>query len=313
MPWSGPIIRAMELRYHLLDVFTDVPFGGNQLAVFVDAPALEPALMQRIARELNLSETVFVVPPRDRSAARALRIFTPGMELPFAGHPTIGTALLLASLGVVPADDAERGFLLEEQVGLVAVTVRTRSGGTQIAELVPARLPETQGSVPARRELAALLGIDADDIVDDPDGDAPQAVSAGVPFLFVPVRDRAVLARVALDLGRWRELLASTWAPHVYLFSRDAEQGADIRARMFAPAMGITEDPATGGAAAALAGYLAWRVAEREAELRWVVEQGIEMARPSRLEVMATKEGGVVRSVRVGGTAGRVGEGVLRI
>jgi trans-2,3-dihydro-3-hydroxyanthranilate isomerase len=182
-----------------------------------------------------------------------------------------------------------------------------------VAELTPARLPETQGPVPSRRELAALLGIAVDDILDDPDGDAPQAVSVGVPFLFVPVRDRGVLARVGVDLARWRELLASAWAPHVYVFCRDAANGADVRARMFAPAMGITEDPATGAAAAAFAGYLAWRVADRDAELRWVIEQGIEMGRPSRLEVTAVKEGGTVRSVRVGGTAVRVGEGALRL
>jgi trans-2,3-dihydro-3-hydroxyanthranilate isomerase len=304
---------AMELHYHLLDVFTDVPFGGNQLAVFVDAPVLEPGLMQRIARELNLSETVFVQPPRDRTAVRAIRIFTPGVELPFAGHPTIGTAYLLIALGLVSAAQAERGFLLEEEVGLVAVTVRARPDGTRVAELTPAQLPETRDSVPARAGLAALLGIEIEDIVDEPDGDAPQAVSAGVPFLFVPVRNRGVLARVAVDLARWRELLASAWAPHLYVFCRDAERGADIRARMFAPAMNISEDPATGGAAAAFAGYLAWRVADRDAELRWVVEQGVEMQRPSRLELTALKEAGIVRSVRVGGTAVRIGEGVLRI
>ena len=140
----------MDLHYHLLDVFTDVPFGGNQLAVFVDAPALEPALMQRIARELNLSETVFVQPPRDRNAVRAIRIFTPGIELPFAGHPTIGTAHLLVGLGLVSPELGERGFFLEEAVGLVAVTVRRRSAGTPIAELTPAQLPETRGSVPTR-------------------------------------------------------------------------------------------------------------------------------------------------------------------
>jgi trans-2,3-dihydro-3-hydroxyanthranilate isomerase len=256
---------------------------------------------------------VFVQPPRDRAAVRAIRIFTPGIELPFAGHPTIGAAHLLVGLGLVSAEQGDRGFFFEEAVGLVAVTVRARSGGTHVAELTPAQLPETRGSVPARAELAALLGITADEVVDESDGDAPQAVSTGVPFLFVPVRDRGVLARVVVDLARWRELLASAWAPHVYVFCRDAGSGADIRARMFAPAMNIAEDPATGGAATALAGYLAWRVPDRDAELRWVVEQGVEMRRPSRLELTAVKDAGVVRSVRVGGTAVRVGDGVLRI
>jgi trans-2,3-dihydro-3-hydroxyanthranilate isomerase len=128
------------------------------------------------------------------------------------------------------------------------------------------------------------------------------------------VRDRGVLGRVGLDLVRWRALLATAWAPHVYVFCRDAEgAGVDLRTRMFAPAMDIAEDPATGGAAAAFAGYLAWRVPRRDGELRWVVEQGVEMNRPSRLELTAVKVDGAVRSVRVGGTSVRVGEGVLRI
>ena len=302
----------MELRYHLLDVFTDVPLGGNPLAVFADAPVLEPALMQRIARELNLSESVFVQPARDATAARRIRIFTPGVELPFAGHPTVGTASLLVELGIVAADRAESGFLLEEQVGLVPVTVRRAVSGLSFAELTAAMVPESRGPVPSRGELAALLNVSEADVMDG--DDAPQAVSAGVSFLIVPVRDRGVLARVSLDLPRWRELLATAWAPHVYVFCRNPD-GADahIRARMFAPAMGIAEDPATGGAAAAFAGYLAWRVADRDVTLRWTVEQGIEMQRPSRLELTAVKSGGQIREVRVGGTSVRLGEGVLRL
>jgi trans-2,3-dihydro-3-hydroxyanthranilate isomerase len=305
----------MELRYHLLDVFTDAPFGGNPLTVFADAPMLEPELMQRIARELNLSESVFVQPAHDPAAARRLRIFTPGAELPFAGHPTVGTASLLVDLDLVAVERAEQGFLLEELVGLVPVTVRRADSGLLFAELTAAMAPESRSPVPSRADLAALLNVSEADLVDDGDGgDAPQAVTAGVPFLFVPVRDRSVLARVSLDLPRWRELLAAAWARHVYVFCRNpVGADADIRARMFAPAMGITEDPATGGAAAAFAGYLAWRVAERDASLRWTVEQGVEMQRPSRLMLTAVKVAGEVREVRVGGTSVRVGEGVLRL
>jgi trans-2,3-dihydro-3-hydroxyanthranilate isomerase len=301
----------MELHYHLLDVFTSVPFGGNPLAVFADAPMLEPELMQRIARELNLSESVFVQPASDPAAARRIRIFTPGVELPFAGHPTIGTASLLVELKIVAADRAEKGFLLEELVGFVPVTVRRADSGLQLAELTAAMVPESRAPVPSRAELAALLNVSEADVVEG--DDAPQAASAGVPFLFVPVRDRDALARVSLDLPRWRQLLASAWAPHVYVFCRNPDGAdTDIRARMFAPAMGIAEDPATGGAAAAFAGYLAWRVADRDATLRWTVEQGVEMKRPSRLMLTAVKSNGAVREVRVGGTSVRVGEGVLR-
>jgi trans-2,3-dihydro-3-hydroxyanthranilate isomerase len=302
----------MELRYHLLDVFTDAPFGGNPLAVFPEAPMLEPGLMQRIARELSLSESVFVQPAHAPAAARRLRIFTPGVELPFAGHPTVGTASLLVELGIVPTDRAERGFLLEELVGLVPVSVRRAESGLLFAELTAAMVPESREPVPSRAELAALLNVAEAELLDG--DDSPQAVSAGVPFLFVPVRDRDVLARVSVDIPRWRDLLATHWAPHVYVFCRNpAGADADIRARMFAPAMGITEDPATGGAAAAFAGYLAWRIADRDATLRWTVEQGVEMQRPSRLTLTAVKSAGQVREVRVGGTSVRIGEGVLRI
>jgi trans-2,3-dihydro-3-hydroxyanthranilate isomerase len=304
----------VDLRYHLLDVFTDAPFGGNQLAVFADAPMLDAALMQRVARELNLSESVFVQPTRHAEAVYALRIFTPGVELPFAGHPTIGTAHLLVDLGLVDGTQAERGFMLEELVGLVSVTVRRRSGGVLFAELTAAMLPESRAGAPSREELAGLLSVAPADIVVDEGGDAPQAVSAGVPFLFVPVRDRAALARVTLDLARWRTLLADAWAPHVYVFCRgSAGETVNVRARMFAPAMNIAEDPATGGAGAALAGYLAWRTPEQDAALRWVVEQGVEMGRPSRMEITAEKASGQVRAVRVGGTSVRIGEGVLRV
>jgi trans-2,3-dihydro-3-hydroxyanthranilate isomerase len=307
----------VDLRYHLLDVFTDAPFGGNQLAVFPGAPTLATDLMQRVARELNLSETVFVQPARDSGATHALRIFTPGMELPFAGHPTLGTAHLLVELGMVTGDQALGGFALEEKVGCIPVRVERRADGLLFAELTAAAAPETQGAAPSRRELAALLGIDERDVAAEGDslhGDAPQAVSMGVPFLLIPVRDRAALGRASVDLTAWRRLLVTAWAPHLYVFCRDAEgPGVDLRARMFAPAMGISEDPATGAAAAALSAYLAWRAPERDATLRWIVEQGIEMGRPSRLHLTAVKQEGQLRSVRIGGTSVRVGEGLLRL
>ncbi len=302
----------MELRYHLLDVFTDVPFGGNQLAVFTDAPDLPGELMQRIARELNLSETVFVRPPQNPAAAFRLRIFTPGAELPFAGHPTIGTAHLLAELGLVPAGGSG-GFALEEGVGLVRVTIGRESGHLPFVQLRAAQLPvRGPAAPPSRPELAGLLGVSEADLAAD--GDEVQAVSAGVPFLIVPMRSRAALGRAALDLGRWRTLLAESWAPQVYVFCREPERaGADFRVRMFSPGFGIAEDPATGSAAAAFAGYLAWQRAPEEGTFRWVAEQGVEMGRPSVLALEADVAGGAVRSVRVGGTSVRMGEGTLRL
>jgi len=303
---------GMELRYHTLDVFTDRVFGGNPLAVFPDGRGVGGAAMQRIARELNLSETVFVLPPDDAAHTRRLRIFTPAAELPFAGHPTVGTAFLLAALGEVPLAGDETRIVFEEGVGPVPVRILARGGTPVFTELAVARLPQAGPPPPARAELAAMLGLAEDDLLD---GEwAPGAASCGVPFLFVPLRDREALGRARLDPARWEALLAGWWAPSVYVLSLDPElPGSHVRARMFAPAMGIPEDPATGGAAAALPGYLAARSPRREGTLRWTVEQGFEMGRPSLLHVEADVRGGEVAAVRVGGASVRVAEGVLRL
>ena len=302
----------MELQYHLLDVFTDRPFGGNQLAVFPDPPELPTPLMQAIARELNLSETVFVYPPTVEGAARKLRIFTPGAELPFAGHPTIGTAHLLLDLGMVGSEGSGTAFAFEEGVGLVPIGVRQSPNGARFVQLTAAKPPEAGPPVPSNATLATLVSVDESDV--GPRSDPAQAVSAGVPFLFIPIKTRRALARATLDLSRWQQLLSNWWAPQVYLFCREAEgPGVHFRVRMFAPAFGVPEDPATGAAAAAFAGYLAWRAPETDGTLRWEVEQGMEMGRPSRLSLEADKEGGSVRAVRVGGGAVRIGSGQLTV
>ena len=298
----------MELTYHLLDVFTDVPFGGNQLAVFPDAAPLDAGDMQRIAGELALSETAFVLPSRRPDAAWRLRIFTPRIELPFAGHPSIGAARVLADLGMVDRAADEARFALDEEAGLVPV--RVRYGTAQpFAELTAAQLPVRGPQPPAASQLAAMLGIDAQDI--DASGARPAAWSVGVPFLFVPLRSTTALARARIDLDRWRSLLSAWWAVHLYLFVQPAP--GDIRARMFAPAMGIAEDPATGAAAAAIAGLLAGLAPAGDDTLRWTIRQGVEMGRPSLLAVAADRAGGRLTEVRVGGASVRIGDGVLRL
>jgi trans-2,3-dihydro-3-hydroxyanthranilate isomerase len=302
---------APSLRFHTLDVFTDRPFGGNQLAVFPESPDLPAAVMQQIAREFNLSETVFILPPTDARYTRRLRIFTPGSELPFAGHPTIGAAHLLVELGMVPLTGERTSMTLEEGVGPVNVTVTARKGKPPFVQLAAAGLPTVGPPPPAREELAAVLGVDPGDLASGVD--VPQALSCGVPFLFIPVKDRAVLSRIQVDSSVWRAVLAHYWAPDFFVFSRGAElPGSDIRARMFGPLLGIVEDPATGSAACALAGYLAARDPLRDGTLRWRVEQGFEMGRPSLLDVEADIKQGKVRQVRVGGTAIRMSEGILR-
>ena len=294
----------MPLRYTTLDVFTDRPFGGNPLAVFCDQSALPTERMQAIAREFNLSETVFIVPPRDTRALRRLRIFTPMREMQFAGHPTIGAVHTLVDSGI--AGD-RREFVLELEVGLVPIKVVRREGAAPFLQLTTARVPETRGTVPSRAELAAMLGLDDNDVIDD-----AQAWSCGTPFLFVPVRNRAALARAKPDSAAWSKALSGAWTAEAFVFCHDPElAGSQLRARMFAPELGVSEDPATGSAAAAFAGYLVAREPARTGTSKWVIEQGFEMGRPSILHVEADTSGGKVIAVRVGGTAVKMSEGTL--
>jgi trans-2,3-dihydro-3-hydroxyanthranilate isomerase len=296
----------MKLRYATLDVFTDRPFGGNPLAVFCDQPELSTERMQIIAREFNLSETVFIVPPRDSRALRRLRIFTPAQELPFAGHPTIGAVHVLVEDGIASSGE----FALELEVGLVPIRVKPQKNASPFLQLTAARLPETVGSVPPAEALGRILGLQAQDIVSG--ADSAQTWSCGVPFLFVPVRDRAALARARPDTGVWSSVLKDAGSKQIFVFCRDPElPGSQLRARMFAPDLGVAEDPATGGAAAAFAGYLAAREPSKTGTHRWVVEQGFEMGRPSILHVEADVSQGSVTAVRVGGTAVRMSEGTL--
>jgi trans-2,3-dihydro-3-hydroxyanthranilate isomerase len=300
----------MRYQFYTADVFTDRMFGGNPLAVFSDARGLDDATMQRIAREFNLSETVFVLPPDNPAHTRRLRIFTPAGELQFAGHPTVGTAFVLAQVGALGPLEGERAAIVfEEGVGPVPVTIFLRDGQPTGAQLTAAKLPAA-GQLPvAAADLAAMLGLDPAEIGYGDYG--PEAVSSGgTPFTIIPLRDRAALARARVRLELWERHLAGSWAPEVYPICFDPElPGSDLRVRMFAPSLGIAEDPATGAAATALAGYLAPRAGLVDGTLRWVLEQGFEMGRPSILEVEADMAGGQLRAVRVGGAAVMVSEG----
>ena len=297
--------------YILADVFTDRPFTGNPLAVFPAAAEIPPGLMPRIARELNLSETVFVLPPDAPEHTAKLRILTPDSELPFAGHPTLGAACVLLSLGTAGFDGDEGTVVFEEGVGPVPVHVRREGGGFRARLSVPGA-PEFGPEPPDRDTLARLLSIPPDAIGD---GDlAPMAVSWGVPYLFIPVRDRRTLGRVRVNTAVWEDAVAGFWAPHLYVITRDVEHaGSGIRARMSAPAMGIAEDPATGAAAAALAAYL-WRHAPAPGgPLAFRIEQGFEMGRPSLIDVEGEVATGVLAGVRVGGSCVIVGSGEMRV
>lgn len=300
-----------ELNYYTLDVFTEQMFGGNQLAVFPDAPALDDALMQSIANEFNYPETVFVRPAASDTALRRLRIFTPAAELPFAGHPTIGTAQLLVELDLVAAgEDNVWAFSLEEGIGPVPVTVSGNCDGRYFTWLTAPRLPERIAGSPSKQELAAVIGLQPEAIGINGTLE-PGLYSAGVPFTFIPVRDRESLRRINIDLEHWRNVLANSQAPQIYAFCSGDEDGdVDFHARMFAPGLGIPEDPATGGAVAAFAGYIAEAAGQ---DGRWIIAQGEDMGRPGRIALATESDGNRLWKVRVGGSAIRVSHGILTV
>jgi trans-2,3-dihydro-3-hydroxyanthranilate isomerase len=299
-------------RYLTADVFTDMPFGGNQLAVFPDARGIPEHRLQDVAREFNYSETTFVYPASDQAHTRRVRIFTPGNELPFAGHPTVGTAHVLAAIGDLPLSGDETRIVFEELVGPVPVTIRTEGGVPTFCQLSVAKLPEEGPPAPPREALAAVLGLERDDVLD---GEwTPRGWTCGVPYLFVPLRDRDAVARARVNLEQWERVLAGTWAPEPFVFTRAGERaGSDLHGRMFAPAFGIPEDPATGSAAVAMAGYLQRRDGRGDGTLRWRLEQGFEMGRPSILDIEADVAHGDITGVRVGGGSVIVCEGTMNI
>jgi len=269
------------MRHHFViaDVFTDRPFTGNQLAVFPRAETIPEAAMQPIAREFNFAETTFVLPPRDPRHAARVRIFTPRAELPFAGHPTIGTAAVLVHRGL-----KEKAFVLEEGIGPVPIEVAS-SGAVSFTSERPIEVPEVKPSLPGVAFEEAWFA------------------SAGVPFCFLRLKDKA-----AVDRAAWLPQLAQAWSPNLYVFCGEK----DLYVRMFAPELGIEEDPATGSGAVALAGILASRE-KTDGVFQWRIEQGVKMGRPSRIEASAEKRDGRVLRVRIGGATRVVAEGEMEV
>ena len=303
----------MSRRFHVLDVFTTTPLQGNPLAVVLDAEGLDDAAMLAITREFNLSETVFVLPAQDPINTARLRIFTPGGELPFAGHPTVGTAALLADLH---AGEHLRGgvvIALEENIGLIKAEVSrgARQGLRAVFDLP--RLPEALPMVLEVGLVAAALGLDPLDMGFGAHG--LSVWSAGVPFAMVPVRDRAVLARAHVaDGAAWLTAFAGTGKGAAYVYCCDPEgEGHHIRARMFSPMMGMGEDPATGSAAAAFAGVAATVERPEDGVHQLIIEQGFEMGRPSLLALDLEIRGGILQRAALGGSAVRTSEGVLHV
>ena len=299
----------MRLPFHTADVFTDRPFGGNPLAVLPDARGLSGEQMQTIAREFNLSETTFVLPPDDPAHTCKVRIFTPAAELPFAGHPTVGTALVLAWTGAVALTGAETDIVLEEGVGPVPVRLFAEDGRAVRAELTAARLPVLGADAPPLPDLAASLSLPEAAV--ETGGGGPAIADAGIPFLLVPLAGPDALAEARIDHGVWSRTLSGGPAENPFLFCRTGER--EVRARMFAPALNIAEDPATGSAVTALAAHLARLSETRDGTEAWTIHQGVEMGRPSRLALSMDFDGGALSAVRVAGGAVPVMSGEIAV
>ena len=289
-------------RYCTCDVFTETRFGGNALAVLPDARGLTQEQMQRIAREFNFSETTFVL-PAEAGHTRRVRIFTPASEVPFAGHPNIGTAFVLAATGEIPAGTPS--VIFEEQAGPVPVSIEWRDGQPVSCEL-RAPLGLTLGEEVSVEWLTKLTRLRREDIVISTH--LPIEASVGLPFIIAEVRGREALARVRADIAQMEELRAEGITPDLHLYTRDGGE-SDLRARMFAPLDGVPEDPATGSANCALVALLAQCDKAADGDFRVRIAQGVEMGRPSLLVARAEKRAGEVTGAWVGGSCVLVAEG----
>ncbi len=298
----------MSRRFVTLDVFTTRPHAGNPLAIVLDSDGLDSAAMQAIAREFNLSETVFVAPPANPAHRAAIRIFTPGQELPFAGHPTVGTAVLLALRDAAEGQAAGR-LVLEEKVGLVPCAITLGNARSARATFTLPKLPEQIAQPIADVALAEALGLEAADLGFE--DHRPSAFSAGVAYTMVPASGREAIAKARVA-GTFAQVMAAAPNGNAFVYCRDTEEaGHHYHARMFWPEAGVTEDPATGSAVAAFAGAIMAFDRPGDGTHRFVIEQGYEMGRPSQIELTLTVAGGALASATIGGAAVVMSEGVL--
>lgn len=297
----------MRVRFLTCDVFTDRRFGGNQLAVIPDASGLTDGQMQHIAREFNFSESTFVLPSTS-GCTRRVRIFTPTAEIPFAGHPNVGTAFVLATIGELGTIGDSLTVTFEEKAGTVPVVIKRRETGWRCVLSAPKPLSVGGALDPAL--VAAALSVAAGDILTATH--PPQVASVGLPFVFAEVRDRAVLAKARLNMNGFDALKAEGVHPDVFFYTRSKDE-VDVRARMFAPFDGVMEDPATGSASCALGAMLAGYDGRRDGTISYRIAQGVEMGRPSLLFAEADKKAGALVAARIGGDSVLVSEGQLTL
>ena len=297
-------VDPVKYAFHIVDVFSSAPFGGNQLAVLPDAGGISTEGMHKIAREFNFSETTFVLPKSDPNAYR-VRIFTPRTELDFAGHPSIGTACALVMKRQGRLGNPIR-LTLEENVGPVAVDVDRREGGFHGTLTLSGKI-EAPTSAPSPTDLAAVLSVEPAEVSE------VFFAGVGLPICFAHLNSNEAVDRAAINRPAWAATLSRAWSPHVYFFAGNLQDGGKLHARMWAPAMGIEEDVATGSAGAALVGAMASRPDFGGTAYRLSIQQGVAMGRPSEMEAQARKSDGVVTSVSVGGATSYVASGEIDV
>ncbi len=298
----------MQYKYYICDVFTTKRFEGNPLAVLPDAEGLTVVQMQQIAREFNFSESTFVFPP-EKGNTRKVRIFTPSTEVPFAGHPNIGTAFVFASAGIIEEFYETTEIVFEEKAGLVKVTLQKLHDGSFWSELQAPEKISIGKTIPTEL-LASAISLPPDKIITDIH--PPQIVSVGLPFLIAELEDKAALEKASVNLEGFNKLAGQGITPDIHIYTRSNDE-FDIRARMFAPFDGVQEDPATGSANCALGGLLTHYNSARSGNFEWKIAQGVEMGRPSSLKARTQKKDGEVISTYIGGSSVMVSEGVIYV
>jgi trans-2,3-dihydro-3-hydroxyanthranilate isomerase len=300
----------MQLDFMTVDVFTDRRFGGNPLAVVLDGRGLATEQMQAIAAEFNLAETTFVLPPRDAAHTAEVRIFTPRAEMPFAGHPNIGTAFVLATLGSACGRAVSEPLVFEEKAGLVKLDL-IRDGTSVVGARLAAPQPLHRGEDLNLDMIATACSIGVGDIATS--NHVPCIVSCGVPFVFAELKTRSALAAARGRAEIFSEQLKADRAIGILLYAMEKAGDVDIQARMFAPLFGVPEDPATGSANVALAGLLASLRSAPDLTLPLRIAQGVDMGRPSLLEATAEKRDGRITGMWIGGKCVSVMRGTLEL
>jgi len=295
----------MKYTFHIVDVFSSTPFCGNQLAVLPDAAGISTEGMQKIAREFNFGETIFVLPKKDAANTCRVRIFTPRAELDFAGAPSVGTACALVMKQHVRFSDPIR-LILEENIGPVTVDVAQRNGGFHGTLTLSGKIEAPSGA-PSPTDLAAVLSIEPAEV------NQVFFAGVGVPICFAQLNSNEVVDRAAINRTAWAATLSRAWSPHIFFFAGNLQDGGKLYARMWAPALGVEEDPATGGACAALVGAMASKPDFGGTAYRLSIQQGVLMGRRSEIEAEARKSGSVVTSVSVGGATAYIASGEIEV